>query len=59
MDGTMQLLADLAVPIESVGMLVFSELVSCPSLGTVTRAGFVDGLTSARSVRPNPSFIIC
>lgn len=47
MEGTMALLGDCGIEIESVDMLVFSELVGCPSLGTVTRAGFVDGLSNA------------
>lgn len=45
MEGAMKLMGALSVNIESVDMLVFSELVSCPSLGTVTREGFVDRLS--------------
>lgn len=48
MEGTMKLMGDLNVDIESVDMLVFSELVGCPTLGTVTRQGFVDGLSKER-----------
>ncbi|KAF2148249.1 hypothetical protein K461DRAFT_262261 [Myriangium duriaei CBS 260.36] len=46
MEGTMKLMEALGIDIESVDMLVFSELVACPSLGTVTREGFVDSLAS-------------
>lgn len=52
MDGTMKLMDDLNINIESVDMLVFSELVACPTLGTVTREGFVDGLSSLSVSEP-------
>lgn len=48
MEGTMKLMEALDINIESVDMLVFSELVSCPTLGTVTREGFVTGLSQVR-----------
>lgn len=45
-EGTGKLLQeDLEIDLSDVGALVFSELVQSPSLGVVTREGFVDGWT--------------
>lgn len=44
-----QLLGDLDISIEDIGALIFSELVSSPSLGKITREGFVDGFTSVNA----------
>ena len=44
-DGTGKLLGDMGIGLEDIGSLVFSELVASPSLGKVTREGFVDGGT--------------
>jgi hypothetical protein len=43
MEGTMKYFQDLGVDIEDIGMLVISELVRSPSMGEITREGFVDG----------------
>lgn len=42
-EGTGNLLGDLQIELSDVGALVFSELVQSPSLGVITREGFVDG----------------
>lgn len=42
-EGTSKLLTDLSVGLEDIGSLVFSELVSSPSLGKITREGFLEG----------------
>ena len=44
-EGTGRLLSDMGIGLEDISSLVFSELVSSPSLGKVTREGFVDGAT--------------
>ncbi|USW50053.1 Putative defective-in-cullin neddylation protein [Septoria linicola] len=47
MDGTFKLCEDLQVSLEDVGALVLFELVGSPSLGSITREGFVDGWMEA------------
>ncbi|KAF2160966.1 hypothetical protein M409DRAFT_37626 [Zasmidium cellare ATCC 36951] len=42
-EGTGNLLGELQIELSDVGALVFSELVQSPSLGVITRDGFVDG----------------
>ena len=42
-EGTGKLLEELEIDLSDVGALVFSELVQSPSLGVITREGFVDG----------------
>ena len=44
-EGVGSLLQEMDIGVEDIGALVFSELVSSPSLGRVTREGFVDGCT--------------
>lgn len=46
-EGTGTLLEELNIDLSDVGALVFSELVQSPSLGTITREGFVDGCSDA------------
>ncbi|KAK4899565.1 Scaffold-type E3 ligase [Elasticomyces elasticus] len=41
--GTSKLLEQLQIPLDDVGTLIFSEIVSSPSLGKINREGFVDG----------------
>jgi len=42
-DGTSNLLGELQIGLDDPGALIFSEIVSSPSLGRLTRDGFVDG----------------
>ncbi|CZT19112.1 related to defective in cullin neddylation protein 1 [Ramularia collo-cygni] len=44
-EGTGTLLQELDIEVADVAALVFSELVQSPSLGTITRDGFVDGFS--------------
>lgn len=44
MDGMQKMLEDMNVDMGSVDILIFSELVGSPTLGNITRQGFVDGL---------------
>ena len=48
MEGMMKMMGEMDVSVESVGLLVFSELVQSPSLGKLTREGFVNGLSSEK-----------
>ncbi|CAK4030082.1 defective in cullin neddylation 1 [Lecanosticta acicola] len=43
MEGTAKLAEDLNVNLEDIGALVLFEIVQSPSLGLLTREGFVDG----------------
>lgn len=45
MDGAFKLCEDMQVSLEDVGALVLFELVQSPSLGSITREGWVDGWT--------------
>lgn len=47
LDGTMKMCQDMQISIEDVGFLIFSELAQSPSMGKLTREGFVDGLAEA------------
>lgn len=42
-DGTMQYLEALGVPLDDIAALVVMELVQSPTMGEITRKGFVDG----------------
>jgi len=42
-EGASQLLGELQIGLDDVGALIFSEIVQSPSLGKITREGFVDG----------------
>ncbi|KAI7164616.1 hypothetical protein KC349_g673 [Hortaea werneckii] len=42
-DGLTELLGEMDIEPGDMGALIFSEIVSSPSLGKVTREGFVDG----------------
>jgi hypothetical protein len=42
-EGTMKYFGDLAVDLESVECLVPMEIVQAPTLGEITKDGFVDG----------------
>ncbi|EMC97902.1 hypothetical protein BAUCODRAFT_86079 [Baudoinia panamericana UAMH 10762] len=44
-NGTSNLLGDLQIPLDDVGALIFSEIVQSPSLGRITRDGFIEGWT--------------
>ncbi|KAK5118954.1 hypothetical protein LTR62_000165 [Meristemomyces frigidus] len=46
-EGTGKLLNNIGIELDDVGALVFSELVQSPTLGKITREGFVDGLSAA------------
>ena len=48
MEGMMKMMGDMDLSVENVGLLVFSELVQSPSLGKLTREGFVNGLSEQR-----------
>lgn len=48
MDGMMKMMGDMELSVENVGLLVFSELAQSPSLGKLSREGFVDGLSKER-----------
>jgi DCN1-like protein 1/2 len=48
-EGTSKLLNDLGVGLEDIGSLVFSELVQSPSLGKITREGFLDGVVDVNA----------
>ncbi|KAK1052051.1 Scaffold-type E3 ligase [Friedmanniomyces endolithicus] len=41
--GTSKLLGQLQIELDDVGALIFSDIVSSPSLGKITREGFIDG----------------
>lgn len=43
----MKMMGDMSLSVENVGLLIFSELVQSPSLGKLTREGFVSGLSDA------------
>ncbi|KAK5122126.1 hypothetical protein LTR85_004372 [Meristemomyces frigidus] len=42
-EGTGKILGDLQIGVDDVGALIFSEIAQSPSLGRITREGFVDG----------------
>ncbi|KAL1635070.1 Scaffold-type E3 ligase [Diplodia intermedia] len=42
-DGTMQYLQDLDVPLDDITSLAVLELVQAPTMGEITRKGFVEG----------------
>nr|POF13940.1 sorting nexin mvp1 [Quercus suber] len=42
-EGAQALLGELEIGLDDVGSLIFSEIVSSPTLGKFTREGFVDG----------------
>lgn len=46
-EGAQALLNDLDIDVSDVSALIFSQIVSSPSLGKITRQGFVDGWTNA------------
>ena len=41
--GMMKYLGDIGVDIEDIGMLAVSEIVKSPTMGEMTKDGFVDG----------------
>lgn len=45
-EGVGKYLEDLQIPIDDVGVLLFSELVQSPTMGEMTREGFVNGWLS-------------
>ncbi|OCK78399.1 hypothetical protein K432DRAFT_383913, partial [Lepidopterella palustris CBS 459.81] len=44
--GMTKYLKDIAVEIEDIGMLAVSEIIQTPSMGEMTREGFVEGWTT-------------
>lgn len=44
-DGCMKYFADLEVDLEDMDLVAASEVVQAPSMGEMTRQGFVDGWT--------------
>ncbi|KAB8360752.1 hypothetical protein FH972_024486 [Carpinus fangiana] len=42
-ESTMTYLEDLSVSLESITVLIFSDLVSSPTMGEITREGFISG----------------
>lgn len=45
-EGTMQYLGDLDVPLDDITSLAILELVQAPTMGEITRKGFVEGWTA-------------
>ena len=41
-EGTGNLLSEMGIGLDDIGALVFSELVQSPTLGKITRDGFID-----------------
>ncbi|KAK8232071.1 Cullin binding-domain-containing protein [Phyllosticta capitalensis] len=48
-DGTMQYLEALGVPLDDIAALVVMELVQSPTMGEITRKGFVDGWSARQA----------
>ncbi|KAK7519342.1 Cullin binding-domain-containing protein [Phyllosticta citriasiana] len=48
-DGTMQYLEALSVPLDDIAALVVMELVQSPTMGEITRKGFVDGWSTRQA----------
>jgi len=48
MEGMMKMMGQMDISVESVGLLIFSELVHSPSLGKLTREGFINGLSGEK-----------
>ena len=48
MEGMMKMMGAMEISLESVGLLIFSDLVQSPTLGKLTREGFVNGLSSEK-----------
>ena len=46
LDGMSKYLADIDVNLEDVGLFIVSEIVQSPSMGEMTRDGFVSGWSS-------------
>jgi DCN1-like protein 1/2 len=46
-DGTMNYLQALNVGLEDISSFIVSELIQCPTMGEITRDGFVNGWTEA------------
>ncbi|KAK4541014.1 hypothetical protein LTR36_008383 [Oleoguttula mirabilis] len=42
-EGTGKILGDLQIGLDDVGALIFSEIAQSPTLGRITREGFIDG----------------
>lgn len=42
-EGTQKILSEMGIGLDDIGAFVFSELVQSPSLGRITREGFMDG----------------
>ncbi|PNS19296.1 hypothetical protein CAC42_2473 [Sphaceloma murrayae] len=53
MEGMGKMMSDMDVNMESVDLLVFSELVQSPTLGKVTREGFVGSLAQEGVSEPS------
>ncbi|KAK4632097.1 Defective in cullin neddylation protein 1 [Fulvia fulva] len=51
-DGTGKLLEDAGIAVDGVDFFIFSELVASPSMGTLAREGFVDGLSDVGADTP-------
>lgn len=45
-EGTMQYLGEIDVPLDDITSLAFHELVQAPTMGEITRKGFVEGWTA-------------
>lgn len=42
-EGTQKILSEMNIGLDDIGSFVFSELVQSPTLGKITRDGFVEG----------------
>ncbi|EME47438.1 hypothetical protein DOTSEDRAFT_146076 [Dothistroma septosporum NZE10] len=52
LDGTGKLLEEASIPVDGIDFFIFSELVASPSMGTLLREGFVDGLSDVGADTP-------
>ena len=55
----MKYLNDIAVDIEDIGMLAVSEIVKSPTMGEMTREGFVDAWSALKYDCPSPQVFDC
>jgi hypothetical protein len=48
MEGMAKYLGDIGVSIEDIGMLAVSEIVQSPTMGEMSREGFVEGWSALK-----------
>lgn len=54
-DGTMTYFMSLGVNLEDASMLIPMEIVQAPTVGEISKEGFVNGWKAVKYVNPNPS----